>query len=641
MSEPLTFIIAGALDQRTGGYIYDARIIEALRQEGRTVDVICLSGRFPNADQEAAEQLATALNDLPEATDVVIDGLAMGMLPDIIIEQANRLMITALVHHPLGDEQGLSESEQQQFHQSELTALAAVSQIIVTSRFTERRLKALANRYAMPIAATVSVVEPGVDVVPINAAPALGEPLRFVCVATLVPRKGQDVLVQALAGLNQRNWQCDCYGGARDAAFADRVAQLIEAHGLASCVQLHGECDATTLTRTYENAHALVLPSWYEGYGMVVTEALARGLPVITTTGGALDETLPEGAGLKVTPGDVKALTHALSRFCDEPELRASLKAGAEAVRETLSDWQHAGAAFAKALNPAPSFHTGSQFEADWLTLREEADVTFRSQQLPQKAAIWLNERTQTPRLVDLGSGRGSNMRFLAPFLPTPQHWTLIDHDAELLNDARDSIGKLENAQAGIRVETLCTSLDSLVHVPLQDADLITASALLDLVSQGWIETLVTHCQARDQALLMALSVTGEWGFTDADDEPLSDDDDHWLLALFMAHQHRDKGLGDALGGQAHETLVNALEQANYQVEQAATPWLLSSANRLHQSLMTALINGWAEAATEQAPEAATRIGEWRERRTHSVASGEVGIWVGHCDLLATPEKRA
>ncbi|MGO2879059.1 MAG: glycosyl transferase family 1, partial [Halomonas sp.] len=120
-----------------------------------------------------------------------------------------------------------------------------------------------------------------------------------------------------------------------------------------------------------------------------------------------------------------------------------------------------------------------------------------------------------------------------------------------------------------------------------------------------------------------------------------SDDDDHWLLALFMAHQHRDKGLGDALGGQAHETLVNALEQANYQVEQVATPWLLSSANRLHQSLMTALINGWAEAATEQAPEAATRIGEWRERRTHSVASGEVGIWVGHCDLLATPEKRA
>lgn len=642
MSQSLTLIVAGDLNQRTGGYIYDTRIVEALHGAGHSVDVVSLAGRFPDADQQASDQLSAALGDLPDAATVVIDGLAMGALPSVIAQHAERLTITALVHHPLGDEQGLSDTQQQQFHQRELQALAAVSQIIVTSRFTQRRLKALADHYSMPIAAKISVVEPGVDAALINSEiPASiglepGKPLRLLCVATLVPRKGQDLLVRALAGVTSTNWQCDCYGAARDAAFAERVQQLIEDNALNANIQLHGECDEATLIQAYQEADALVLPSWYEGYGMVVTEALAHGLPVITTTGGALDETLPQGAGLKVAPGDVEALKHALSRFCDDAALRDSLKAGALAAREQLNDWQAAGVAFAKALSHAPALSAGSQFAPDWLTLREEVDFTFRSQQLPGKAAQWLSARTQAPRLVDLGAGRGSNMRFLAPFMPLPQHWTLIDHDAALLEEARASANSLAD-QSAITLETLCVSLDSLDHPPLQSAHLVSASALLDLVSQTWIETLVTHCTTHQQALLMALSVTGEWGFTAADSEPLADDEDHWLQALFIAHQQRDKGLGEALGGQAHGALVSALEQANYQVEQVETPWLLGAGNRSHQPLMTALINGWTEAATEQAPEAATRIAEWRERRTQAVASGELGIWVGHCDLLATP----
>lgn len=640
MSEPLTLIVAGELSQRTGGYIYDARMVEALRQQGHTVEVVSLSGCFPAADDEAAEQLAAALSALPENASVVIDGLAMGALPDVIVQHAKRLTMTALVHHPLGDEQGLSEVEQQHFHRSELTALAAVSRIIVTSRFTQRRLQALADHYAMPLKARVDVVEPGVEAAPPCAAPVPGEPIRLLCVATLVPRKGQDLLVRALAGVPSSTWQCDCYGGSRDAAFADRVQQLINTHRLEANIQLHGECDEATLTQAYQNAHALVLPSWYEGYGMVVTEALARGLPVITTTGGALDETLPEGAGLKVAPGDVAALQQALSRFCSDADLRAELRAGAMATREMLNDWQEAGSAFAQALTQprgeTHEYHAGSQFAADWLTLREDADFTFRSKQLPSKAAEWLKARAQTWHMVDLGAGRGSNMRYLAPFLPSPQHWTLVDHDAALLKEAKTSVDALQENSA-MTVETLCTSLDSLDHAPLQAAQLVTASALLDLVSRPWIEGLVAHCVKHRQALLMALSVTGEWGFTDTQGEPVADDEDHWLLSLFIAHQRRDKGLGDALGGQAHEALVEALEQANYHIEQARTPWRLEAGNRAHQPLMRALIEGWAEAATEQAPEAATRIGEWRDRRMQSVARGETGLWVGHCDLLALP----
>ena len=641
MSEPLTLIIAGELTQRTGGYIYDARMVEALRRQGHTVEVVSLAGCFPAADTEAAEQLEAALGALPEAAQVIIDGLAMGALPEVVAQHAKRLMITALVHHPLGDEQGLSEAEQRHFHQSELAALAAVSRIIVTSQFTERRLQALADQYAMPLKARVSVVEPGVEIAPPSAAPVLGEPIRLLCVASLVPRKGQDLLVRALAGVLSDNWHCDCYGGPRDAAFADRVQQLINTNRLETSIQLHGECDEATLAQAYQNAHALVLPSWYEGYGMVVTEALARGLPVITTTGGALDETLPEGAGLKVTPGDVAALEQALDRFCSDADLRAELRAGAMATREMLSDWQETSTAFIQALTQplgeAPDYHAGSQFATDWLTLREDADFTSRSKQLPRKAADWLKARAQTWHMVDLGAGRGSNMRFLAPFLSAPQHWTLVDHDAALLEEAKASASLLPNQT--ITVETLCTSLDSLDHVPLQAAQLVTASALLDLVSQHWIDMLVAHCVKHEQALLMALSVTGEWGFTDAQGEPVADNEDHWLLALFIAHQRRDKGLGDALGGQAHKVLIDALEQANYHVEQASAPWRLAAKNPAHQPLMRSLIEEWAEAATEQAPEAATRIGEWRDQRMRSVARGEVGIWVGHCDLLALPQR--
>ncbi|MBP5979114.1 MAG: glycosyltransferase [Halomonas sp.] len=642
MSQPLTLIVAGDLNQRTGGYIYDTRIVEALRDAGRSVDVVSLAGSFPDADQQASDQLSAALSDLPDAATVVIDGLAMGALPSVIVQHAERLVMTALVHHPLGDEQGLSDKQQKQFHQCELQALAAVSHIIVTSRFTQRRLQALADHYSVPITARISVVEPGVEAalikgeIPPSIGAEPGKPLRLLCVATLVPRKGQDLLVRALAGITSTNWQCDCYGAARDAVFAERVQQLIEDNGLHANIQLHGECDEATLIKAYQEADVLVLPSWYEGYGMVVTEALAHGLPVITTTGGALDETLPEGAGLKVAPGDVEALKRALSRFCDDATLRDALKAGVLAAREQLNDWQAAGVAFANALSDAPALRAGSQFAPDWLTLREEVDFTFRSQQLPSKAAQWLSARTPAPRLVDLGAGRGSNMRFLAPFMPLPQHWTLIDHDAALLDEARKSTDALVD-QSATTLETLCASLDSLDHPPLQSAHLVSASALLDLVSQTWIETLVAHCAKHQQALLMALSVTGEWGFTDADGEPLADDEDHWLQILFIAHQQRDKGLGEALGGQAHGALVSALEQANYQVEQVETPWLLEAGNRSHQPLMTALINGWAEAATEQSPEAATRIAEWRERRTQAVASGEAGVWVGHCDLLAIP----
>ena len=599
MSKRFTLIVAGDPAQRTGGYIYDAQIVSALRDQGWEIDVIGLAGTFPDADAEAAEALTQALGSLPEQAAVVIDGLAMGALPEVVAQHAQRLEITALLHHPLGDELGLDEADQQRFHRSELNALAHVARIIVTSHFTARRLPELAAHYEMPLNPSVTVVEPGGD-----------------------------------------HWQCDCYGGARDATFTQRVQQLIDQSGLQDSVRLHGECDGATLEAAYRSAHALVLPSWYEGYGMVVTEALAHGLPVITTTGGALRDTLPAGAGLSVEPGDVDALQDALSRFCHDDKLRHQLRQGAAQAREALSDWQEAGAKFATALTaPAdsPNLRPGSQFASDWLTLREAADVDSRSQPLAELAAEWLSACTQAPLIVDLGCGRGSNMRFLAPRLNGHQRWKLIDHDAILLAQARQRAAGLGNSQGQpVAVETHCVSLEPLAEVPLDDAHLVTASALLDLVSQQWIDAFVARIAGQQQALLIALSVTGEWHFIDPQGAPVLDDEDRWLLAMFMAHQQRDKGLGDALGGQAQGALVAALESADYRIEQAETPWQLAAGSQVQQPLMMALLEGWAEAATEQAPEAAARIATWLQQRQQAVANGELGIWVGHRDLFAT-----
>ncbi|KXS37315.1 MAG: group 1 glycosyl transferase [Halomonadaceae bacterium T82-2] len=351
----LTFIVAGDPGQLTGGYVYDARIVEALRHQGWQVEVVGLEGRFPEPDAAAGQALDTALADCPNGARVVIDGLAMGGLPEIVAQHAPRLDITALVHHPLADETGLDAAQCTRFRISETRALAAVNRVIVTSPFTARRLadfKVGAER--------IRVIEPGVERPPMpprRAAYHTG-PARLLCVATITPRKGHDVLVEALAGLADRDWQCDCIGGLdRDVAHVEHVRERIAAHGLSERVHLLGERPPHALAKAYAAADLFVLPSHYEGYGMVISEALAHGLPVLTTTGGALAHTLPEGAGLQVPPGDPAALAEALTRWLDDAALRDTLLDGAREAGQALPDWNTTGRAFAAALIDTPETH--------------------------------------------------------------------------------------------------------------------------------------------------------------------------------------------------------------------------------------------------------------------------------------------
>lgn len=349
MSGSCCFVVAGSPAQLTGGYLYDARIAAGLSALGWQVQTRGLEGRFPRPDARAREAFAECLAAQPDGACVVLDGLVFGGLPELAEPHAGRLDLIALVHHPLAEETGISREQQVHFRASERAALALTRRVIVTSRFTARQLA----DYAVP-AERIRVVEPGVDPSPL--ATADHTPPNLLCVASITPRKGHTVLVEALARLRDLPWSCTLVGStARDAAHAQTVMTAITAAGLDERITLAGEMSPEHLRAHWLAADLFVLPSFFEGYGMVVTEAIAYGLPVLTTTGGALAETLPVGAGVQVPPGDADALGAALARLLRDPAERGGLREGARAARDRLCDWTAASRAFADALEAQPA----------------------------------------------------------------------------------------------------------------------------------------------------------------------------------------------------------------------------------------------------------------------------------------------
>lgn len=348
MSAPeLHVVVPGPLDQRTGGYIYDACIVDGLRRMGWCVVVHELDGTFPEADETAYVSLTQVLADLPDDTRVVVDGLAMGGLPQPLYPHRERLRILGLVHHPLADETGLDERQRRRLLASERDALSLCRGVVVTSAKTASRLTA----YGVP-AARVYAVPPGTEPARRADGPGPGDPSQIFCVGAVIPRKGQDVLVRALVRLRERPWNCICAGSlTRHPAYACAVqAQAIEA-GFTERVRFVGECAPDTLDELYHSSSMFALPSYDEGYGMALSDALARGLPVVSTTGGAIPDTVPEGAGVLVPPGDDQALATVLEDLLTDASRCQNLAFAARRHALTLPSWDQAAAAFAVAVS--------------------------------------------------------------------------------------------------------------------------------------------------------------------------------------------------------------------------------------------------------------------------------------------------
>lgn len=346
-SRDLHLIIPGPLEQRTGGYVYDRRIVEGLRRLGWTVHVHGLEGAFPDPDPTAVAAMRAALESIPAGAIVVIDGLAMGGLPEPVRDHAQRLRVIALIHHPLADETGLSVEDQNRLRCSERAALGPCSGVIVTSAFTAGVVAA----YDVPPDRIV-VVPPGTEPAPAAAGPGEGRPPALLCVATVTPRKGHDVLVDALERLRDLPWSCTCVGSLdRTRDFARAVQEKISRADLDDRVHLVGERTDIELAELYHGASLFVLASHYEGYGMVLMEAIARGLPVVSTTGGAIPFTVPSEAAILVPPGNGKALADALRHLLTDDAHRAGIAAAARRHADEIADWDVAARSFAAAVD--------------------------------------------------------------------------------------------------------------------------------------------------------------------------------------------------------------------------------------------------------------------------------------------------
>ena len=276
-----------------------------------------------------------AMAALPDAALVIVDGLAFGAMPEIAEAEARRLRLIGLVHHPLALETGLDAQQALAFRQAERRALATTRGVIVTRAATRRTLL----EYAVP-SQRVTVIEPGTAAAPVAAGSGAGA-LALLCVASLSPRKGHDVLFAALSGLKDHAWHLTCIGGTvGDDTILSRLRAGLDESGLTDRVRFAGEGDDAVVGAAYSAADLFVLPTRYEGYGMVVAEALARGLPVVSTHTGAIPELVGEHAGIVVPPGDTDALQAALRSVLEQPSRLKSLRQGALAARERLPRWQ-------------------------------------------------------------------------------------------------------------------------------------------------------------------------------------------------------------------------------------------------------------------------------------------------------------
>lgn len=339
----------------SGGNFYDRRVCQELPDAGWSVAELAVPGAWPLPSPADRAGLSDALATIPDGAPVLLDGLVGAAAPDEVVPESHRLRLALLVHLPLADETGLSPDVADALGQRERQVVHAAADVIATSHWAARRV---AHLHDLP-AARVQVAPPGVD--PAPRAPGTDGRTQLLCVASVTPRKGHDVLVEALARVYEHRLHCLCVGAVgRTPQYAAQVRRSVQEHGLADRVRLAGPISDVELTEAYARADLVVLPSLGETYGMVVTEALARGIPVIASNVGGVPEALgqaPDGTvpGMLVPAGNADALTAALHSWLVEPQRRHRLRTAAIARRSHLAGWSATVTALSRILAAARS----------------------------------------------------------------------------------------------------------------------------------------------------------------------------------------------------------------------------------------------------------------------------------------------
>jgi glycosyltransferase involved in cell wall biosynthesis len=329
----------------SGGNTYDRRVCQALACAGWSVTVHEVAGAWPWAGDTGRDAVATTLERMPDAALVLVDGLVASTLPEVMTAAGRRLRVVLLMHMPVGFQAGRRAPLA-----AECEVLRAASSVVTTSTWSRSWL--LSSYTLDP--ARVHVARPGVD----PAAPASGSENgdALLCVGAVTPGKGHDLLLAALAKVADLPWTCTCVGALSVAPeFAEELQRRARASGLDARFLLVGPRDAGEVAAAYARSDVLVLASRAETYGMVVTEALARGLPVIAADVGGVPEALGSTAdgtrpGLLTAVGDVDALAGGLRRWLTDPDLRVDLRRVALDRRAALAGWSETAGRLARVL---------------------------------------------------------------------------------------------------------------------------------------------------------------------------------------------------------------------------------------------------------------------------------------------------
>jgi glycosyltransferase involved in cell wall biosynthesis len=348
------FAVPGDLGTPTGGYAYARKMLELLPTFGVKVVHLRLPASFPHPSADDLAETARLLREEARGDVLLVDGLALGAIPARFLaleparEPSPARRLVGLVHHPLAFETGLTLERQAELMASEAGALALADRVIATSALTARLLVAEFNVRTEKIA----VAEPGTEAA--ERARGTGEPISLLAVGAVSPRKGYEVLVRALAGLCDLDWRLTIAGSLdRNRETTRSLREAIAGSGVAERIMLTGAVGDAELALLYDAADIFLSPSLFEGYGMVLAEAMARGLPLIASTGGAAVETVPDGAGLKVPPGDVPALRQALRNMIADEGLRRRCADASWSAGQSLPRWSETAGKVAAALREA------------------------------------------------------------------------------------------------------------------------------------------------------------------------------------------------------------------------------------------------------------------------------------------------
>ena len=347
LNSELYFVFPGNLNTNTGGYHYDRRVIKELRKMGSTVKTISLSEKFPFPDELVLGHTKGIFSSIPDDSIVIVDGLAFGAMRNVIELNKDRLYLIALCHHPLAMETGLDPHEKKLLLKSETYALENANHVIVTSRNTS---KILIEDFSIS-ASQITVALPGTDRYPF--AKCNGSPTKLLTCASLTKRKGHDVLIAALREIDCLDWQARFVGDETfDPTWASELRNRVELYGLSDQIELVGA--VANISNEYQNADIFVLPSKFEGYGMVLSEAIAHGLPIVSTRTGAIPDVVPESAGILVNIEDHSALAEAIKKLILDNDLRYKMQLGSQKAALILPSWGTCAEAISRGLETIP-----------------------------------------------------------------------------------------------------------------------------------------------------------------------------------------------------------------------------------------------------------------------------------------------